>query len=154
MKAILRRAPLVAADEALVAAAYVLAYLLRFDWEIPPAETSIMWRSLAVVVFTMVLALDRFGLYRRVWRYAGLNDLVHLVSALTVGMLAVGMLIFLAGLRGHSRAVLVMFYPLSLVLVCACRVGVRNLARMSSSSSARGAPSLIVGSGDTGEMVA
>jgi len=153
MKAILRRAPLVAADAALVSAAYVLAYLLRFDWEIPPSETSIMWRSLVLVVLTMILALHRFGLYRRVWRYTGLNDLIHLVRALTVGTLAVGMLIFLAGFRGHSRAVLVIFYPLSLVLVGACRVGVRNLARMSATAKRHGAPSLVVGSGDTGEMV-
>ncbi|MFI5394712.1 MAG: polysaccharide biosynthesis protein [Candidatus Binatia bacterium] len=153
LRSAMHRALFMTTDAVFVATAYLVACFVRFEGDIPASEATLMWRSLPLIVLTTILALEHFGLYRRIWRYAGFGDLVHLVNALTIGTLAGSVLIFLFGLRGHSRLVLLTFYPLTVVLVAGFRVGLRNLARLSVRTRARGVPSLVVGSGDTGEMV-
>jgi len=140
-------------DAALVGVAYLLAYVIRFEGQIPPQESEVMWQSLALVVAMLVGALAVFGVYRRVWRYAGFTDLGRVVAALTVGTLASGTLILLVGLRGHSRLVFVAFWALAVVLV-GLRVGALAFRpRQMHAPHTKGVPSLIVGSGDTAALV-
>ncbi len=122
-----RRVSFVAADAALIATAYILAHLIRFEGAIPSVERVTMWHSLPLIVLPMGIALAVFGQYRRLGPWSGTGELTRLVSALTVGALAGATLIFLAGVRGHSRLVFVAFYPLAVVGVSAARLQMSRL---------------------------
>ncbi len=148
-----RRVLFMAVDAALISAAYVVAYVIRFEGVIPAPEAALLWKSLPLVVVSLLLAMEMFGLYRRVWRHAGVADLTRVVSALSVGALSAGVLIFLFNLRGHSRLVFVAFYALAVLFIVGFRVGVRNLGRLSLERRRGGMPCLVAGSGDTGEAV-
>ena len=65
-----------ATDVCLLASAFSLAYLLRFDFAIPANEYRNYIRELPVVVGIQLLALLFSGVYMYIWRYIGLRDVM------------------------------------------------------------------------------
>jgi FlaA1/EpsC-like NDP-sugar epimerase len=96
-----------------------LAYLLRFNLALPPEYFTDGLRVLPAVVITHAVADQACGLYRGIWRYASLRDLLRILIAVTTGALVV---IFFAHMlnpletRQIPRSVLLL-HPLLLVLV-------------------------------------
>jgi FlaA1/EpsC-like NDP-sugar epimerase len=80
-------------DISLLSAAFVAAYLLRFDFYIPPDEVRNFLIQLPLVVLLQFVALTMAGARGSIWRY---TDLAHLKSFLYA---AIGSLIVVAGLR-------------------------------------------------------
>jgi FlaA1/EpsC-like NDP-sugar epimerase len=64
-----------ALDLAMLVAAFGLAYLLRFDFEIPAAYRERALIQLPVVVMVQFVTLTLTGVYAFVWRYIGLKEL-------------------------------------------------------------------------------
>ena len=60
-----------AVDALLVAAAYSLAYVLRFDKGIPQRYQDLLVDTIAFVVVGKVAIFAAFGLYQKWWRYVG-----------------------------------------------------------------------------------
>jgi FlaA1/EpsC-like NDP-sugar epimerase len=69
--------------------AWVLAFLLRFNFEIPLAFERVMWTRLPWVVLIFSASFLAFGLYRGLWRFASLPDLRRILLAVGLGTLAV-----------------------------------------------------------------
>jgi FlaA1/EpsC-like NDP-sugar epimerase len=71
-------------DAALVSLAFWLAFLLRFDFEIPARYADLLatvfWYVVAVKIATFVFS----GLYNKWWRYAGIRDLASLLQATVI----------------------------------------------------------------------
>ncbi len=71
-------------DAALVSLAFWLAFLLRFDFEIPARYADLLatvfWYVVAVKMATFVFS----GLYNKWWRYAGIRDLASLLQATVI----------------------------------------------------------------------
>ena len=61
-------------DVALIAAALSFSFLLRFDFQIPPDELSLLLQGLAVVLIVKPVLFAASGMYRNIWRYASLQD--------------------------------------------------------------------------------
>src|SRR5215217_3111203 len=80
--------PQVVVDAGLVALAYHLAYLLRFDGEVPGLYADLFARTIAFVVFGSVLVFALFGLYRHWTRYATQRDYLQIVQACVAAVLA------------------------------------------------------------------
>ncbi|MEO6146894.1 MAG: nucleoside-diphosphate sugar epimerase/dehydratase [Sulfuriferula sp.] len=104
-------------DLSAAAAAWLIAYWLRFNLAIPPEFWTSALNTLVWVVPLQALAFWRFGLYRGIWRFASLPDLRRILMAVGVAALLVplGLLMF----RSHSvvpRSVLLLD-PLLLVLL-------------------------------------
>lgn len=102
-------------DLAAVAVAWLLAFALRFNLELPEpyreqALESVLW----VVPLYGALFLGS-GLYRGIWRFASLPDLQRIIVSVTVGALAVAALLFMLQLI-VPRSVLVMS-PVLLVMI-------------------------------------
>jgi FlaA1/EpsC-like NDP-sugar epimerase len=76
-------------DIVAVAIAWMAAFWLRFNLDIPAEYVRFMffWLPWVVVVYSAVFWL--FGLYRGLWRYASLHDLQRLVVAVASGAIAV-----------------------------------------------------------------
>ncbi len=78
-------------DLAILAAAFVLACLLRFDFN-PPASTLI---QLPLVVLIQFVTLSALGIYSFIWRYIGMAEIKSFVKA-AVYSLALSLVVLLA----------------------------------------------------------
>jgi FlaA1/EpsC-like NDP-sugar epimerase len=58
-----------------------LAYLLRFDFQIPAASFLVARKQLLLVVGVQIATLLVFGVYRFIWRYVGMAEIRTFVAA-------------------------------------------------------------------------
>ena len=75
--------------------AWVIAFWLRFNLEIPPDFAHTMWTRLPWVLAVYAAVFWAFGLYRGLWRFASLPDLQRILAAVGIGALAVPALLAL-----------------------------------------------------------
>jgi FlaA1/EpsC-like NDP-sugar epimerase len=136
---------------ALAAAAVMGAFLLRFEYSIPDAETTHLWRGICLAVGVRVLVFRIAGCDRGGWRYAGLPDVYKLFLANVVGSMVWCSLAFEL-IPSFPRSV----YGIDLVLSFLATGGARLLVR-SFFESAGGSSEkrdhkniLIYGAGDAG----
>ncbi len=131
--------------------AWSLAYLLRFNLELPSHYAAELYATLPWIVPLQSIIFWRFGLYRGIWRYASLNDLRRIALAV---LLAASIIPFgLWMLRSNlvvPRTVLIL-NPLLLMLLMG---GSRLMYRMWKESGLYGSfklsaePVLVLGAGD------
>ena len=70
-------------DSLIVAGAVILSYFLRFDFHVVPQYFWLMPYVVAVHIFLIFAAFNWTKLYRRVWRYASIGELISLIKAVT-----------------------------------------------------------------------
>ncbi len=58
-------------DASVLVSAFAAAYLLRFDFRVPPRDLANAWRQLPVVVLIQLTVLSLAGVHRFIWRYVG-----------------------------------------------------------------------------------
>ncbi len=137
-------------DLTAVALAWALAYLLRFNFDIPPVYVHSLLEGMAVVLPLQGAIAWALGLYRGIWRFASLPDLKRIILAVASGAVIAAVLMFmLHRLSDVPRSVLVL-YPVLLVLFMA---GSRFLYRswkdghLLSFRDVTGEPVLVLGAG-------
>jgi FlaA1/EpsC-like NDP-sugar epimerase len=91
----LRRLIVFLHDVAAAALAWMAAYWLRFNLDVPHEFAAVMLARLPIVIAIHVVVFWRFGLYRGLWRYASLPDLRNIVLAVGIAALAVPALLTL-----------------------------------------------------------
>ena len=115
-------------DAVLVFVAWYGAFLFRFDWALPPDQREIIVDTAPLVVAVEIAALAAGGVYRELWRYARVEDVLLIVRASLTGAAAAGIAVFLLyGGAGPSRGALVLHPILLIVLVAASRLAYRLL---------------------------
>ena len=97
------------------AAAWAVAFLLRFNFDVPQPYLMMMLQTLAWVVPVQAGIFWVFGLYRGIWRYASLPDLKRIVFAVAVAALALPALFVMLQIA-VPRSVLI-FDPVLLVMI-------------------------------------
>jgi FlaA1/EpsC-like NDP-sugar epimerase len=83
----LARACQFALDIAVLAGAFALAYLLRFDFVVPRHELGAAERQLLVVVSLQAFVLAAWGVHRILWRYVTLRDAQRIAAAICLSAL-------------------------------------------------------------------
>jgi FlaA1/EpsC-like NDP-sugar epimerase len=143
-------------DIAWVPMAILAAYWLRLNFA--PISKS-LWPGIleliAVAVILHAITFWVFGCYRGIWRFASIPDLLRLVKAVLVGLIATTTVCFLIGrLDLIPRSVLVL-YPLLLIgVLSAVRVAFRAFTDRSFKLAYKnGTRALLVGAGQAGEML-
>jgi len=112
-----------------VSAAYVLAFIVRFDGSVPVAQWDEMLQVLPVVLVARLAWLHAFHLFHSVWRYSGVRDLRNIVAAVTLGSLTWwAVAVWVLQVPGFSRGVLAIEWMLSITFLAGVRV-VRRLHR-------------------------
>jgi len=136
-------------DIAAAALAWWLAYLLRFNFDVPELYSAEMVEHLVWVVPVQGTLFWVFGLYRGMWRYASLPDLRRILYAVVVATMVVGVTLFmLRPAIAVPRSVLALD-PLLLVLIMAgSRIAYRAWREGALPGGARGKPVLVLGAGD------
>ena len=72
-------------DVVLVTLAYYGAYVLRWDGRLPDEQLSIFVRTLPLVIIVEMSVFLVGGVYRGLWRYAGINDLIVIARSALAG---------------------------------------------------------------------
>lgn len=142
-------------DAFLIMLAYYSAYALVVrDFESSPAW-KLFLTTLPLVILLKLGAFLVMGVYRGVWRYTGLSDLVTIGKGVALGsVLSVLAILLLYRFFGFSRTVFMLDAMLLFVAVAGSRIGFRLIRQIlpipASDDSNR---VLIFGAGDGGEMV-
>jgi FlaA1/EpsC-like NDP-sugar epimerase len=124
LKAQGRRLLAIAHDAAAAAIAWLIAYALRFNLEIPDYYLANAWSSIVWVVPVQLAVFFGFGLYRGIWRYASLPDLQRIIGTVLVVAFAVAAIasMFRAGV---PRSVLIIDPILLAAFMCGSRLSYR-----------------------------
>ena len=153
-----RRVMQAAVDAGLLALAYYLAYLLRFDAGIPDRYADVLLETIGFVIAIKLVLFALFGLYNKLWRYVDQGDFESILKAVVVSSFVVvgGLFVFSPGVD-PPRGVVALDFLITLVLVA----GTRFLVRAASERPLRGPivhrgsrEALVVGAGNGGQSVA
>ncbi|HEU4628904.1 MAG TPA: nucleoside-diphosphate sugar epimerase/dehydratase [Gemmatimonadaceae bacterium] len=110
----------------IVALGYWAAFALRFDLAVPPEEAARYWITLPILLVLRMGTLWYFGLFRGMWRHAGLPDLVRVAKAVTLGSFLFAMILLLVTqLPGFPRSVLAMEWMIAVLATGGSRFFVR-----------------------------
>jgi FlaA1/EpsC-like NDP-sugar epimerase len=150
-----------AADAALIVAAWLLAFQLRFDSAsgIPPFyEKLVEWRTVALVVAIKLLVFTAFGFYNRWWRYVSTRDMWGALRGVTVASLLVGFTLYFFPPENTAklpRGIVAIDWLLLLALVAGTRLAARTIFERPRAGGlvARGKEVVVVGAGDAGQLV-
>jgi UDP-GlcNAc:undecaprenyl-phosphate GlcNAc-1-phosphate transferase len=142
-------------DVALIGLAYCAANLLVFG---PLDEAGVLPLVLNTLPLLVGLKLATFlglGVYRGLWRYVGLSDLVVFARAVAAASaVSVLVLLFLFRFDGLSRVVFVLDGMFLLLTMCGSRMAFRLLRRVLPGPARAGQRrALIYGAGDGGELL-
>lgn len=151
-------------DLLMIPVSIIFSYLLRFEFEQPllkPFLESMYW-LLGLCLIIKPLVYYRFGLYRRLWIYASVEEMRIILAAVTCSSIAATLLMFalyfFKVFIGFPRSVLIIDWLISLVLVGGVRFGIRAIYSAENASAAKKAVkdmkrALIIGAGDAGAIV-
>jgi UDP-GlcNAc:undecaprenyl-phosphate GlcNAc-1-phosphate transferase len=142
-------------DVVLIILAYYIAFALRFG---PMSGTNVgrkFLMTLPVLVFVKMATFLLMGLYRGMWRYTSLDDLIVFAKAVIVGsVLSIIAVLLTFSFQDVSRAVFVLDGILLLMMVAGTRMAFRVFRKLLPAGGNRnGSRVLIYGAGDAGELL-
>lgn len=141
-------------DILMVPIAWLAAFWLRFNLDfIPPESLGIAIKTMPLVILINGGFFLMFGLYRGVWRFASLPDLLRIGQAVILGVLTSSAILFLLmRLDGIPRSVPLLF---AILLVGALGIPrfIFRLAKDHNFRPRHSANVLVVGAGRAGEML-
>lgn len=135
--------------------AWLIAFQLRFNFDVPAEFSQAALHSLFWVLPMFGVLFSIFGLYRGLWRFASLSDLQHLLAAVVAGALLTTAAVVLLKLGPIPRSVLVL-HPLLLALVMGgSRFAYRSWKehRLYGPAKMRGQPVLVLGAGEAADSL-
>jgi FlaA1/EpsC-like NDP-sugar epimerase len=149
----------VAVDAALVAAAWVLSWYVRFEGDTRPVyyDRYLEWDVVVLVVAVMLPVFVAFGFYNRWWRYVSTQDMWGALRGVAAAVIAAYLVFTL--LDFHPAKVPRGIWIVDLLLLLAFVMGARLLARTlierpaAGTIVARGKEVLIVGAGDAAQLI-
>src|SRR5437870_11686741 len=154
-----RRLWQLAFDAALIAAAWRLAYFLRFDKATPRYYQHLLsWRVFAVVIVVKLAIFVLFGFYNRWWRYVSTRDMWGAARGVTVACVAADLVVYFAHpVKGFPlpRSIAVLDWLILLAFVAGTRLIARSMIERPGAASliARGKEVIVVGAGDAAQLV-
>ena len=152
------RTALAVLHDALAAAlAWSFAYLLRFNFELPPHFATELHQTVYWVVTLQMIVFWRFNLYRGIWRYASTTDLRRIFLAVMLSAAAIPLLFGMLRLDLVIPRSVLIINPLLLILMMG---GSRFIYRLWKEQGLyrnfklRGEPVLVLGAGDAAMSLA
>jgi len=137
-------------DTVAAAFAWMVAYLLRFNFDIPNEYLSQLSYSLFWIVPFQLLVFWQFRLYRGAWRYASLSDLRQILIAIVFSAAAVPLVLWMGSTTVVPRSVLVIDPILLILMMGGSRLVYRVWKEQGLYGVVKlgGEPVLILGAGD------
>ncbi|MFH1148742.1 MAG: nucleoside-diphosphate sugar epimerase/dehydratase [Pseudomonadota bacterium] len=151
-----------AGDVVLLGLSYVLAYALRFEFQVPPAFASVLKRSIIPIVMCKLLFFCGFKLYRGMWRYTSIADLLNIVKAVfSSTMFIIVVILMFHRFEGYPRSVFLIDAVFTLIFVSGARLTIRLLFEanrgpltiLRQNAGERERRLLVIGAGSAGEKM-
>jgi len=154
-----RRLLQVLIDSCLIAAAWSLAFVLRFDDTMPQRYEELLWQSVAFVIAGKLLFFTASGLYSKLWRFVDARDFEAIVRAVVLSTFAMVVVFYLlppSVAVDPPRGVIAADFLLTLGLIAGSRFFVRTVKErpMRGTLARDSREVLIVGAGNGGQLVA
>jgi UDP-GlcNAc:undecaprenyl-phosphate GlcNAc-1-phosphate transferase len=142
-------------DLTLIVLSYHLANALTFGSVADGATRQQFLYTVPVLIVVKLVTFLAMGVYRGLWRYIGLEDVVVLGKAVFVGSVAsILVLLFAFRFQGFSRVVFVLDGLILLTMLTGSRMTFRLLRRyLRPAATTQGRRVLIYGAGDAGELL-
>ena len=103
-----------------------LAFLIRFEFNIPDHHIGTFYNWLPWFSVTQILVFHFSGLYARIWRYTSLFDLYAIISSvITACAISVIYVMVVMGSTGYPRSVLLLYLILNILATAGIRLSVR-----------------------------
>ncbi len=152
------RFPQLAADLAIVVAAWYLAFRLRFDTDLPVYyERYLSWQVLGLVAAIKLGIFALFGFYNRWWRYVSTRDMWGAARGVVAASLVTFLVFsfFEVHVAAVPRTVWIIDGLLTLALVAGSRMLARTIIERPQGRSivARGKEVIVVGAGDAAQLM-
>jgi len=144
-------------DAVAAALAWSLAYLLRFNFDLPADFAVELRQTLVLVVPLQVIIFWRFNLYRGIWRYASTTDLRRIFLAVMLSAAAIPLMFWMLRLGLIVPRSVLAIDPLLLIVLMG---GSRFVYRMWKEQGLygdiklHGEPVLVLGAGDAAVSLA
>jgi FlaA1/EpsC-like NDP-sugar epimerase len=145
-------------DTCLIAAAWYLAFRLRFDPDVPPYYQTLFERTIWIVILIKLAVFVLFGFYNRWWRYVSTRDMWGAARGVTVACLVASTFVYFAQPVEQirlPRSVAIMDWLLLLAFVAGSRLLARTLIERPAARDlmARGKEVIVVGAGDAAQLI-
>ncbi len=135
-----------------IATSVLLAFLLRFEYALPPSEKMHLWYGILLALAVKLAVFHLAGSNRAEWRYAGIPDVYNLLFANVAGSALWSLTVLVAIGTGFPRSV----YGIDFLVCLLATVGLRLVSRTWFERTARRSPRrdrkrvLIYGAGAAG----
>ena len=142
-------------DVILIILAYWSAYAVQFGALSGSTAWKLFLQTVPVLVFVKMATFLVLGVYRGIWRYTSVNDLVTFAKAVVFGsIISVLVILFAFRFQGYSRTVFVLDAVFMFLLLAGSRLAFRLFRNMLPvTETAGGRRVLIYGAGDGGELL-
>ena len=151
-KKIVKYRALLAASHDVLAAifAWLAAFHLRFNFEIPANFSQALWLVMLIAIPIQMIMFFKFGLYKGIWRFASIPDLKRIVLAAVVSSVLISALLLMVNIIVVPRSVLLLNPLLLILLMGGSRFSYRAWQeyRLYGLTVKQGTPVLVLGAGD------
>ena len=98
---------LLLADSVVIVLSLIGSYLLRFDFSIPYSVFPNAYYFLGVLLFSKISVNVVFSVYRGLWRYTSVRDLINIIKASSAGsILSAALSLMVLGLFAVPRSII------------------------------------------------
>ncbi|MDA8174109.1 MAG: nucleoside-diphosphate sugar epimerase/dehydratase [Nitrospiraceae bacterium] len=148
-----RRAFVISAHVIQAALANYLAFVLRFNFILRLEYLRQMLSYFPILLAIRLASYLSFGLYKDVWRYSSVDDLMKIVKASAIGSLIFfGAVRYFYGDKGYPLSIYFIDYMLLVMISGGGRLFIRVFNEYAQRENS-GKRVLIFGAGDAGEMI-
>ena len=140
-----------------------LAYAVRFDFLIPLKHLEMMYGLIPGILLTKLCLFSLFRLYRGMWRYTGLEDLLNVLKATVLSTLClIFFLLMFSRFQNYSRSIFLIDWGFTFLFAGGLRLGIRmyfsqhvkrQFLPFWERQGAEKKRLLIIGAGDSGEKL-
>ena len=151
---------LICVDSFFSVSTLLVAFLLRFEFSIPPEKISLYLKWIPWFLLPQLITFHVSNLYARIWRFTSIFDLYAIVKAALISFGISIIIVFLSmGSEGYPRSVMLIYFILNTTLAISVRISVRiyysHFYKESIHSEGQSRKKItLVGAGKTGEKIA
>jgi FlaA1/EpsC-like NDP-sugar epimerase len=147
-------------DCVLVCGSYYMAFLIRFDAQIPDSQLRLFYSTIWWILPLKLIFFAAFDMYKGMWRYFGVHDVINIVKAgACASALVIIIILTFFRFEGFSRSIFVIDFTLCLAAISGLRLLIRIFYAPLSSGRVLGKTNspvqrfLIIGAGSAGEKL-
>ena len=161
-----------AVDLLILTVSYYMAHLIRYDFNIPDWASQRFFETSAYVLIFKLICFYLFDVYRGMWRYTSLKDIIDIVKASALATISIIVIVlFATRFKYFSRSVFVIDWCFTVIGLTSIRIFTRlcfeefsgdvGLAAIrfalkkifSRKMAQKGRRMVIIGAGDCGQRI-